>query len=171
LVAIMSCSCCSHDEKTTIFEPFINRFTLLAKCPLDNGRTRQFKEPEMCPPRDDWNTSKLQSLPIELYQACLSYLDIATLTMMRQVSQYTRHAIDSLYHYQELYEHAPHALRACLSTGAAPHIPLRRLHHALTTMECYYCKISSVTLPQFSTILTPTQQRSSIDFRLLPLPL
>lgn len=140
----MSCSCCSHDSKESIFEPFIDRFALSERCPLDTGRTKRFIRPQICTPMHEWNRSKLQSLPIELYQACLSYLDLATLTGMRRVSQYTRRAIDSLYWYQELHEHAPQALRACLSTGVAPHIPLRRLHHALTTLECYYCTISSV---------------------------
>lgn len=94
------------------------------------------------PDSNDWKSCKVQSLPLELYQACLQYLDLATLTSTRRVSQYTRHAIDSLYQYQELYEHAPQALRACLSTGVAHHIPIPRLHHSLTTMECYYCKNS-----------------------------
>jgi hypothetical protein len=139
----MSCSCCSAESKTNIIEPFIDRFALLTKCRLDNG-AKHFRKPAIGPQSESWKSSKLQSLPTELYQACLSYLDIETLTAMRRVSQYTRYAIDSLYQYQELYEHAPQALRACLSTGAAPHIPVRRLHHALTSMECYYCKISSV---------------------------
>lgn len=145
----MSCSCCSEESRTKIFEPFIDRFALLSRCRLDNGPKR-FKKLAMGPQDDAWKSSRLQSLPIELFQACLSYLDLATLTATRRVSQYTRHTIDSLYQYQELYEHAPQALRACLSTGVAPHIPLRRLHHALTSMECYYCKISSVFLPNSS---------------------
>jgi hypothetical protein len=124
-----------------IFEPFIDRFTLLTSCRLDNG-PKPFKNPMVGPESNDWESSKIQSLPLELYQACLQYLDVASLTSMRRVSQYTRHAIDSLYQYQELYEHAPQALRACLSTGVAPHIPIRRLHHSLTSMECYYCKNS-----------------------------
>ena len=150
LTVNMSCSCCSQDSKTKMFEPFLDRFALLTSCRLDNGPKR-FKKPSIGPQSNDWNNSKLQSLPIELYQACLSYLDLEALTAMRRVSQFTRHAIDSLYQYQELYEHAPQALRACLSTGVAPHIPLRRLHHALTSMECYYCKITSVPLPPLST--------------------
>jgi F-box domain len=135
----MSCSCCSHEHKANIFEPFVDRFALLTRCRLDNGPKR-FKKPSIGPESNEWNGSKLQSLPIELYQASLSYLDLATLTAMRRVSQYTRHAIDILYQYQELYEHAPQALRACLSTGVASHIPLRRLHHSLTSIECHYCK-------------------------------
>lgn len=135
----MSCSCCSQADKANTFEPFIDRFALLIQCPLDNG-PKKFKKSSIGPESENWNASKLQSLPVELYQACLSYLDISTITAMRRVSQYTRHAIDTLYQYQELYENAPQALRACLSTGVAAHIPLRRLHHSLTTMECHYCK-------------------------------
>ena len=137
----MSCSCCSHETKTKIFEPFIDRFTLLTNCRLDNG-LKGFKTPMIGPESNDWKSCKIQSLPLEIYQACLQSLDLATLTSMRCVSQYTRHAIDFLYQYQELYEHAPQALRACLSTGIAHQFPIRRLHHSLTTMECYYCKNS-----------------------------
>jgi hypothetical protein len=53
-----------------------------------------------------------------------------------------RNIIDSLPQYKELYEHVPHVLRACLAVGIADHIPLLRLHEALTTLECYYCKTS-----------------------------
>ena len=142
----MSCSCCSPDTEERPFEPFINSFTLVVRCPLDNGPKR-FRYPQGGLNVAERKNSKLQSLPIELYQNCLSYLDLATLTAMRRLSQYTRGAIDSLYQYQELYGHAPNALRACLCTGVALHIPLRRLHHALTSMECYYCKTSSVPSP------------------------
>lgn len=90
----------------------------------------------------DWKDCKLQALPTELYQNCLKYLDVGSLTTIRRVSQYTRCAIDSLHQYKVLYEHAKHALRACLRTGIAGHIPLLRLHYALTSMECYYCKTS-----------------------------
>lgn len=136
----MSCVCCSQESKTATYEPFINRFALLTKCPLDNG-PRTFKCPMGGPQQR--TSSSLQSLPVELYQACLQYLDLGTLTAMRRVSQYTRHAIDTLHQYKELYEHAPQALRACLSTGVAAHIPIRGLHHALTNMECHYCKTST----------------------------
>jgi hypothetical protein len=142
----MSCSCCSQESKTDDFDPFIDRFALLTTCHLDNG-PKIFKNPQIGPGSKEWKCRKLQSLPVELYQACLQYLDLATLTAMRRVSQYTRNAIDSLYQYDELYKHAPQALRACLSTGVAAHIPLRRLHHSLTNMECYYCKSSLVNIP------------------------
>jgi hypothetical protein len=115
------------------YDPFIDRDLLARRFPLDNG-PKEFKNPLASP------ESRLQSLPAELYQACLQYLDIATLTTMRRVSQFTRRTIDSLHQYKELYKNAPQALRACLSTGVAPHIPLLRLHNSLTSMECYYCK-------------------------------
>ncbi|KAE9365159.1 hypothetical protein N431DRAFT_473238 [Stipitochalara longipes BDJ] len=160
----MSCSCCSHDSKEKTFEPFIDRFTLLLKCRLDNGPRRlRYRQGEVYP-YDREDSSKLQSLPIELYQACLSYLDVATLTAMRRVSQYTRGAIDSLYQYQELYEYAPQALRACLCTGVGSHIPLRRLHHALTSMECYYCKISDDPQSTFGAYLSLYEGRRTCLF-------
>jgi hypothetical protein len=146
MAANLSCSCCSADSKTNVFEPFIDRFALLTTCRLDNG-PKAFKIPEIGPQSNDWKSCKLQALPVEIYQACLQYLDLATLTAMRRVSQYTRNAIDSLYQYKELYEHAPQALRACLSTGVAAHIPIQRLHHSLTSLECYYCKSSCVKVP------------------------
>ncbi len=158
----MSCSCCSAATQSCQFDPFIDQFTLWIRCRLDNGPKR-FKKPAIGPQCDNWQSSRLQSLPVELYQACLSYLDLATLTAMRRVSQYTRHAIDSLYQYQELYEHAPQVLRACLSTGVAPHIPLRRLHHSLTSVECYYCRFSSVPILNLSSPpLIEVQRRPSI---------
>jgi hypothetical protein len=88
------------------------------------------------------NTSALglQNLPVELYHECLQYLDIATLTGARRVSQYSRATIDSLYNYKEIYENARSALRACLLMGVAKHITLLRLHDSLTSLECYYCK-------------------------------
>jgi hypothetical protein len=138
----MSCSCCSGEtHKKETFEPFIDPAPLARSCPLDNGR-KNFAKSMVGP-----GPSLMQALPVECYQACLQYLDLGTLTKMRRVSQYTRHAIDSLPSYRDIYEHAPQALRACLSTNVAPHIPLLRLHNSLTTMECFYCKESYVDLP------------------------
>lgn len=154
----MSCACCSHESKTTRYEPFIDRFVLITKCRLDNG-PKIFKNPMGQP--QDGTSSSLQSLPIELFQACLQFLDLGTLTAMRRVSQYTRHAIDTLHQYKELYEHAPQALRACLSTGLAAHIPICRLHHALTTMECHYCK----------TLTRVENATSYLEFRTQPVSL
>jgi hypothetical protein len=134
----MSCACCSHDANTEIDEPFLQPSSLRHGCHLDNG-AKHFKNAMLSPQNDDWNKCDLQRLPIELYQACLQHLDVGTLTTMRRVSQYTRHAIDSLYQYEELFNNAPQVLRACLSTGIAPRIPLFRLHDALTNMECHYC--------------------------------
>ncbi|CZR62964.1 uncharacterized protein PAC_12861 [Phialocephala subalpina] len=131
----MSCSCCSP-ASTKGFDPFIDGSKLESRCRLDNTRSR-FKSP-MVRPEDQ--ESSLQKLPIEVYHNVLQYLDIGTLTSMRAVSQYTRASIDSLHPYKELHDFAPQALRACLSTEMAPHIPLLRLHNALTTQECHYCK-------------------------------
>lgn len=123
------------------FEPFIDTRRLDGYCHLDNLKVR-FKKPMLLPETQD---GRLQKLPIEVYHNCLRYLDIGTLTSMRTVSQYTRASINSLHAYKELYRFAPEALRAVLATGMAPHIPLLRLHHALTSMECYYCKHSFVS--------------------------
>jgi hypothetical protein len=140
----MSCSCCSGEtHKKETFEPFIDPAPLAKRCKLDNG-DKKFKMPMVGPETEGWNECPLQALPVECYQTCLQYLDIATLTTMRRVSQFTRLTIDSLHPYRELYEHAPQAIRACLSTGVASHIPLLRLHSSLTSMECYYCKTSYV---------------------------
>ena len=140
----MSCSCCSGEtHKKETFEPFIDPAPLAKRCKLDNG-DKKFKMPMVGPETERWNECPLQALPIECYQTCLQYLDIATLTTMRRVSQFTRLTIDSLHPYRELYEHAPQAIRACLSTGVASHIPLLRLHSSLTSMECFYCKTSYV---------------------------
>lgn len=141
--ATMSCSCCSGEtHKKETFEPFIDPAPLAKRCKLDNG-DKKFSLPMVGVGQV---TDGLQALPVECYQACLQYLDIATLTTMRRVSQFTRRTIDSLHPYRELYEHAPQAIRACLSTGVASHIPLLRLHNSLTSMECYYCKTAYVAL-------------------------
>ena len=148
----MSCSCCSSSHSKEAYEPFIDPFDLAEHCHLDNYRT-EFKNAMIGPDSDGWGESRLQSLPIELYQACLQHLDIATLTAMRCVSQFTRYTIDSLHQYKELYDHAPQALRACLATGVAPHIPLKQIHHSFINMECYYCKTSYVLLFTMSSLL------------------
>jgi hypothetical protein len=145
----MPCACCngrSHSQDT--FDPFIDPTELATRLPLDNGG-RIFALPFLGPDGEAWNSCRLQALPTECYQTCLQYLDIANLTKMRRVSQFTRSTIDSMPQYRDLYEHAPQALRACLSTGVASHIPLLRLHESLITMECYYCKISYVLPSQF----------------------
>jgi len=127
-----------------IYDPFINRNILTRKIPLDNG-PKKFVSPMIGPESQGWGNCRLQSLPAEIYHACLQYLDIAALTGMRRVSQFTRLTIDSLHQYQELYEHAPQALRACLGMGVAAHIPLLRLYDALTSLECQYCPSSYVS--------------------------
>ncbi|KAH7311916.1 hypothetical protein BKA65DRAFT_157505 [Rhexocercosporidium sp. MPI-PUGE-AT-0058] len=147
----MSCTCC--DDKAPTFEPFIDSYSLDRHCPLDNQKKR-FKLAVGTPQCGSVLKSRLQDLPIELYHNCLQYLDIGTITTLRRVSQTTRSAIDSLFQYQELYEHAPNALRACLRTGIAPHIPLLRLHRALTTMECHFCKTSETPSIKFSSYLS-----------------
>jgi hypothetical protein len=120
------------------YDPFIDRYLLARKVPLDNG-PKKFGNPMIGPESQGWKHCRLQSLPTEIYHACLQYLDIAALTGMRRVSQFTRRTIDSLHQYQELYEHTPQALRACLGMGVAAHIPLLRLYDSLTSLECYYC--------------------------------
>jgi hypothetical protein len=142
----MACACCTQALSADDFEPFIDAGNLVGRCPLDNGR-RKFKKPMV---RPENQASFLQKLPIEVYHNCLRHLDVGTLTSMRTISQYTRASIDSLLPYQRLYQYARSVLRACLSTGMAPHIPLLRLQDALTTPECYYCKQSLVspTMPK-----------------------
>ncbi|KAH8646370.1 hypothetical protein BGZ60DRAFT_521575 [Tricladium varicosporioides] len=151
----MSCSCCL--AQSVILDrprqPYIDATVLAERCPLDNKR-KSFSSPRLNPGSITWNESRLQSLPIELYQACLQHLDVQSLTNMRGVSQYTRFAIDGIYQYGEIYKHAPQALRACLSTEVACHIPLRRLHHALTSMECYFCKNLEDPKSRFGTYLS-----------------
>ena len=96
----------SREEEVATFQeydPFIDWDLLARRLPLDNG-LKEFKNPMATP------ESQLQRLPVELYQGCLQYLDIATLTGMRRVSQFTRRTIDSLHQYKELYENAPQAL-------------------------------------------------------------
>lgn len=140
------------------FEPFIVADNLERYCRLDNTKSR-FKSPMVRPEEQE---SSLQKLPTEVYHNVLQYLDVGTLTSMRSVSQYTRSSIDSLHPYKELYEFAPQVLRACLSTEMAPHIPLLRLHKALTILECHYCKQSYVTpLTSAKPLLTRTPQRDT----------
>lgn len=139
---LRDCSCLSCADLTTRSDkPFISSTTLANHCPLD-GRSRSFKVPRIEPNSPGRHECGLQSLPVEIYHACLQHLDLATIISLRAVSQYTRECISSLHQYQELYEHAPQALRAVLATGIAASIPLLRLHHALTTRECYYCLTS-----------------------------
>jgi hypothetical protein len=121
--------------------PFISSSTLAYHCPLDNP-SRTFTFPAKGPGSVSWPLRGLQSLPLELYHACLQYLDVRTIVALRTVSQYTRHVVSSFHQYKELYEHAPHALRACLATGASISIPIWRLHHSLTSIQCYYCQAS-----------------------------
>ncbi|PVH73384.1 hypothetical protein DL98DRAFT_519951 [Cadophora sp. DSE1049] len=147
----MVCSCC--DLTTPQFEPFIDPSSLQLLCPLDNEK-RKFRLTVGTPRDGNAMQSTLQSLPIELYHNCLQYLDLQSITTIRRVSQTTRSAVNSLLQYKELYEHAPHALRACLRTGIAPHIPLLRLHNALTTMECHYCTTSDSSSFKFSSYLS-----------------
>lgn len=136
----MPCACCNgrkHSQDT--FEPFIDPAELAKRLRLDNGK-KNFALPIMGPDGEGWNKCQLQALPTECYQTCLQFLDIASLTRMRCVSQFTRSTIDSMPQYRDLYEHAPQALRACLSTGVAAYTPLLRLHQSLLAMECYYCR-------------------------------
>ncbi|KAH6705339.1 hypothetical protein BKA61DRAFT_147882 [Leptodontidium sp. MPI-SDFR-AT-0119] len=147
----MSCTCC--DLTTPSFEPFIDPYSLDLLCPLDNQK-KTFKLTVGTPRSGSPRKSRLQDLPIELYHNCLQYLDVGSITTLRSISQTTRSAIDSLLQYKVLYEHASNALRACLRTGIAPHIPLIRLHRALTTMECHYCKTSETPSINFSSYLS-----------------
>jgi len=134
----MSCNCCSAGFHTSDgIDPFIDPSTLARKCPLDNKK-HTFKSPPLHPSSSP--KGKLQALPTEIYQQCLQYLDIKSLTDMRRVSQFTRSTIDGMHQYKELYEHAPQALRAVLSMGVSANTELFRLRESLTDMECYYCK-------------------------------
>ncbi|KAH8589734.1 hypothetical protein B0O99DRAFT_692294 [Bisporella sp. PMI_857] len=160
----MPCAGCSgRHHKSQSFDPFIDLGTLIEKCRLDNG-TKLFKNPMIGPNSKGWGACRLQALPNECYQACLQYLDIGTLTVMRRVSQFSRLAVSSIYQYREIYEHAPQALRACLSTGIASHIPLLGLHNALTTMECYYCQKEDPLNPSFGTYLSLFECRRACLF-------
>ncbi|KAH7390314.1 hypothetical protein BKA64DRAFT_120413 [Cadophora sp. MPI-SDFR-AT-0126] len=147
----MACSCC--DPTTPRFEPFIDPNSLQLFCPLDNEK-RSFKLTVGTDLKGNASKCRLQSLPVELYHNCLQYLDLGSITKIRAVSQTTRSAVNSLLQYKELYEHAPHVLRACLRTGIAPHLPLLRIHHALTTMECHYCRTSETPSFKFSSYLS-----------------
>ncbi|KAK0105437.1 hypothetical protein ONS95_004195 [Cadophora gregata] len=147
----MVCSCCNLTAPR--FEPFIDPSSLQLLCPLDNEK-KDFKLAVGTSREGNTMQSMLEHLPIEIYHNCLQYLDLGSIITVRRLSQTTRSAVDSLLQYKELYEHAPNILRACLKTGIAPHIPLVRLHHALTTLECHYCKTSKTPSFKFSSYLS-----------------
>lgn len=144
----MSCSCC-NEGSTSDFNPFIKPDILLQRCPLDNG-VRNFKLQPV------ESNDILQRLPLEVYHACLQYLDLGSLTTIRRLSQYTRSAVDYLPQYKDIYDYARPALRACLATNVAHHIPLLRLHRSLTSLECHYCKYYRTNGPEarFGSYLT-----------------
>ncbi|KAF4634674.1 hypothetical protein G7Y89_g3433 [Cudoniella acicularis] len=144
-------------------DPFIDLKLLTRRCPLDNGRS-VFTNPKIGPNSQNWSDSYLQKLPLEIYHACLLDMDIESLTVMRRVSQFTRSAIDDLLQYKDLYTHAPQALRACLSTQVANHIPLRRLHNSLSSIECYYCKTAPEPRIEFGGYLSLFEGRRSCLF-------
>ncbi|KAG9242298.1 hypothetical protein BJ878DRAFT_482151 [Calycina marina] len=150
----MPCACCHGREHVSeAFDPFINQWSLYGKCKMDNHLSR-FRMAMEAPISDGWEDSRLQSLPAECFQQCLSYLDLGSLMTMRRVSQFTRMTVSSIPEYREILENSPQILRACLVTRVANHIPFLRLHHALTNMECYYCTRADPAIPSFGTHLS-----------------
>ena len=82
---------------------------------------------------------RLDVLPLETLQNTLSYLDLSSLTCLRSISRRLRALVDSLHHYRAVVTHAPNALRALLSTHAAPFFTASDLYQALRAQDCFWC--------------------------------
>ena len=78
-------------------------------------------------------------LPLEITQCILSNVDLATLTLLRSISKRMNLLVSSIFLYKEAVTHAPNALRALLSTGAAHYFTVIDLYNALREHECFLC--------------------------------
>ena len=81
----------------------------------------------------------LDKLPPETIQCILSNLDLATLTLLRSISRRMNLLVSSVFSYNKAVTHAPDALRALLSTGAAHYFTAIDLYKALREQECFLC--------------------------------
>ena len=115
----------------------INLQTLEKKCPLD-----QLSPCSSLPPKEStpiYPLGRLDDLPHEILSSILHQVDLQTLTDFRSLNRQARIIVNSLSQYKDVVVHAPHALRAILSTGMAPSFTPSQLSDALRSQECCLC--------------------------------
>ena len=106
-------------------------------CPLDQT---SLKTPSASQMRDSIaSLGRFDKLPVETTQNILSNLDLSTLTSLRSINRRMNLLVDSLFPYKEVFTHAPNALRALLSTGAARYFTAIDLQNALRDQKCFLC--------------------------------
>ena len=81
----------------------------------------------------------LETLPVELIQMILPFLDIRSLTNFRYVNTQATIVTDSIPQYSAIAKHAPNILMAILSIGTAQRIACHMLYEKLCTAECEEC--------------------------------
>ncbi|KAM0802276.1 hypothetical protein BDR22DRAFT_783143, partial [Usnea florida] len=80
-----------------------------------------------------------ENLPLEIFENIFSHLNLSQLTLLRSISKRMTLTIDSLSAYRQIITHAPHALRALLSTLTARYFTASTLSSALRSPSCFLC--------------------------------
>jgi len=119
-----------HSIIQSYVECGINIDELAKNCPLDNGK-HQYK--------GSTANRIFSEMPIELCWGVFGHLDLQTLTNLRRVNQQTRAAIDEMPPYKTVYNNAPQALRAYLSTNFAEQVTIQAIARELCSDKCSSC--------------------------------
>ena len=109
-----------------ILEPEILRQCL----PLDNERDLSGPIGSLGP---------FDQLPPEIVSLIFTQVDLETLTRFRSVSRAGRDAVNNLFTYRNIMNHAPQILRATLALEAGKYITLTQLDAALMSKACQDC--------------------------------
>lgn len=78
-------------------------------------------------------------LPPEIVSLIFTQVDLETLTRFRSVSRAGRDAVNNLFKYRNIMNHAPQILRATLALEAGKYITLTQLDAALMSKACQDC--------------------------------
>ncbi|KAI9725832.1 MAG: hypothetical protein M1828_002461 [Chrysothrix sp. TS-e1954] len=82
----------------------------------------------------------LDRLPTEILHLVLEELDVQTAVNIRTINTMFKHQVESLLIYQRLIRRDGDALRALIGSCMARHTSLKKLHEALLSSCCEFCK-------------------------------
>lgn len=99
-------------------------------CPLDNGRHQKLPE---------YDLGTLDSLPLEILQEAISYLDFDTLAALRRVNARAMEVVESVPAYRATLQLCPNIVRGLYSIHYGAYVSLNTLWSTLGRARCEDC--------------------------------
>lgn len=124
----------SHEAQTyprfNLKDFILDENNLERDCPLDNGRHQKLPE---------YDLGALDSLPLEILQEAILYLDFDTLAALRRVNARAMEVVDSVPAYRATLQLCPNIVRGLYSIHYGAYVSLDTLWSTLRRARCEDC--------------------------------